>query len=214
MNTARSRLAIGAGLAALILCSATVGAGAAGLIGSRDIADNSIRGVDIKNGTVSGTDVKDGSLSDRDIAGGVAGPVRVVRWSGTHGANGSAGGETPMATSVDTVPPNSLVRGIDISVSGDHSTCTNAFLVALQPGNASAASRAVAVESFHTPLGGGETTHEVDMNDIITGPDSATPMKITAACASEGGDIAVPTFDFTVTFSITPLAAPSPETFE
>ena len=62
MTSLRTRLLVGSGLAAVVLGAGTGGATAAHLVGSKDIADDSIRSVDLKDGTLAGRDVRDGSL--------------------------------------------------------------------------------------------------------------------------------------------------------
>lgn len=212
MNTARSRLGLAAGLAALVVCSATVGAGAAGLIGSRDIADNSIRGVDIKNGTVSGKDVKDGALSRSDFrAGTLPGAGSIATWSGTFTADGSQGETTPVAVSNQTVPSNSHLRGMSISVTGDDSPCTSNFLVWVAPLSlASGGQDSIATKSIHKR---DTTVVEYSYGELSSTAEAAEPMAILAACANDSGDIAVPSFDFTVKFSITQQPEPSATAF-
>ena len=40
---------------------------AAGLIGSKDVRNNSLTGVDVKNQTLTGRDVKNGTLKGKDV---------------------------------------------------------------------------------------------------------------------------------------------------
>ena len=210
MTHARSRLMLGAGLAALLVCSATVGAGAAGLIGSKDIRDDSIKSVDIKNGTLAGRDVKDGSLSVRDF-GDTLPSTEVATWSGTYTSDGSTGGTTPVVISTDTVPANSLLGGMKFTVTADDSTCTRNFLVWVAPQSLAADGQLfIAARSVHKAE---ETVIETSYGEVTSSPDSAEPMAILAACADDSGDISVPSFDFTVKFSITQLDSSSPMTF-
>jgi hypothetical protein len=204
MSAARSRLAIGAGLAALLVCSATVGAGAAGLIGSKDIADDSIRSVDIKNGTLAGRDVKDGSLTAGDVAGGLktrTGPDRVVTWAGAFTANSSSGNAGPLVTSVDTIPANSLVRGLALDFTGNTSACSS-FTVDVRVPSVDDST----IASAYGPNGANQY-----YDDVITTQDSGTPVEIFASCA---GGSQVPSFDFTIRFAITQLATAPSGTFQ
>lgn len=210
MTSQRSRLAIGAGLAALIVCSATVGAGAAGLIGSKDIRDDSIRSVDIKNGTIAGRDVKDGSLTTDDVAGGLksrVGPDRVVAWSGTYDGNGANDGETPLVTSSDTIPANSLTRGLQLTVTKTSSACADNLSViarvhSVQPGQELVIASGMVSPN---PPGSYGSTYEA-----VTPLTTDVPLEIVAECY----DGNVPSFDFTVTFSITQLDDAPTGTFE
>lgn len=208
-----SRLGLAGGIAALVVSSASVGAGAAGLIRSKDIANDSLRSVDIKNGTITGRDVHDGSLTADDVAGGLkvrSGPDWVVTWSGTYTTDGApAGLEVPLVTSTDTIPSNSLVRGLSMEITGGQDSCRSLQVQArpvpgVQIRNATFAS---ANNDYADPAR--SFTH---FDDALTSQSEALPIQLAASC--DYGDGPVPTFGFTVTFSITQLESAPTGTFQ
>lgn len=206
---ARSRLAIGAGLAALLVCSATVGAGAAGLIGSRDIADDSIRSVDIKDGTLAGRDVKDGSLTADDVAGGLktrTGPDRVVTWNGTFAGSGAT--DAPLVVSSDTIPANSLVRGLDLTVAGNTSSCTGNLWVEVRVHSLESDEQVPIATRMVSPNDVG--SYEMHY-DAVSPQSSDVPLEIYSHCYQGSG---IPGFEFTVTMAITQLGDAPTGTFE
>ena len=214
MTRSRSRLAVGFALAALVVCAAGGGAAAAGLVGSKDIKDGSVRSVDTKDGSVAGRDVKDGSLRSQDFAGGLptstAGPDRVLTWSGVFTSDGRTGQDAPVLVSDDTIPAGSLVRGIDFTVTADHSAC-GALDVAVTPEESLWYDDPVAFAILRDPsLGQGPD--EVALNDLVTKSDAPVHLAIAAICLTTG-DNAVPSFDFTVTFSVTQLDLPATTTW-
>jgi hypothetical protein len=238
MTSKNKGLLVASGAAALVVCAAAGGAGAAGLIGSRDIANDSIRSVDLKDGTLAGRDVRDGSLSGSDFAQELpvgepgptgpmgqpgptgspgppgalgsdsVGPDKVFTWTGHYDADGRIGDfDSPLMTSADTLPPHSMVRGNSFSVTGDHSSCTGGFAVWVTPENASFGW--LVAEDWDRYEFVGPRTHRALTDQIITNASSPTPLHLQAACGNtQAGDLPVPSFDFTVTFSVTQLAAP------
>lgn len=212
MTGTRSRLALGLAVAALAICAAAGGAGAVGLVGSRGIADDSIRSVDVKNQTVTGRDVKDSSLRSDVFAGGLPdrtpGPDRILTWSGSFKEDGSIGENTPLIVSSDTIPAASMLRGINLTVTGDHSKC-GALDVAVAPADTGWSDDPVAFAVLRAPVDGGD---EVVMNDLVTNLDAPIHLAIAAGCLTTG-DNAVPSFDFTVTFSVTQLDMPPTTTW-
>lgn len=88
----RPRLSPSFVVAVLALVVATSGTGyAAGLITSRQIADNTIRSQDIRNGTVTGRDLRDRSVTGADLRDGTVtgADVRDGSLSGADLAAGS-----------------------------------------------------------------------------------------------------------------------------
>lgn len=81
----KSGIAVVAASAALLIGAGTVGGYAAGMIGSKQIKDNSIRSIDIKDGTLKKRDLKP-KLVDKFSQPGPAGP------EGPAGPPGPAGG--------------------------------------------------------------------------------------------------------------------------
>src|SRR5690349_4208482 len=179
MSQTRSRSLIGLGLAALAICSAAGGAGAASLIGSKNIADDSIRSVDIQDGTISDRDVRDGSLTTADFgddapsgapgpAGptgspgptgpdgptggpgpGAVGPDQALTWFGGYTADGSDGTTGPLVISTQTLPASSLVRGVKLSATVDRTSCVNGMVLTLRPVGADVGDGQMASRHFY-----------------------------------------------------------------
>jgi hypothetical protein len=82
-------------------------ASAAVLIGSKQIKDGSLTGVDLKRGTVRSSDVRDGSLKRRDFGVVPKGPTGLPGATGDRGISGSPG-----VTIVDLpLDPTTVVPG-------------------------------------------------------------------------------------------------------
>ena len=91
-TSTRTKVALVLG-GALVLGSAT-GAGAAALIGGKDVKDGSLAGRDVKDRSLTGADVRDGSLTQADYTGslvGAAGPQGPPGPKGAQGAQGAPG---------------------------------------------------------------------------------------------------------------------------
>ena len=241
MIETRPRLLVGLALAALALCSAASGAGAASLIGSKNIADDSIRSIDIKDGAIAGRDVKDGSLQIADFGDdapsgapgpvgptgsvgpsgpdgptgpngpGAVGPDQVVTWTGHYDPTGTADWTAALVTSSDTLPPNSLVRGVALTVSGDFSTCSGFAEVTFRPTGTATGDGDLGLVQIPPGSPADIRSFNHEMVNSLTG---ATPLSVFARCqGSAFDDIAIPSFDFTATVAVTQLDAPTPTTF-
>ena len=84
-------------------------------IGSRQIADNSVKSVDVRNNNLTGTDIKDGSLLGGDFAAGQlpAGPAGPAGPQGPRGNTGPKGdtGETGATGAQGPQGPAGSARG-------------------------------------------------------------------------------------------------------
>lgn len=96
---------------AIFIASATA-AGAASLIDSSDIKNNSIKGKDVRNSTLTGKDVRNGSLSSSDFSGSVTGPAGPRGATGPQGPKGDKGDKgDPGPYPDDTLPAGHTIRG-------------------------------------------------------------------------------------------------------
>ncbi len=170
------------------------------------------------NGTFAGSGATDAPLvvsSDTIPANSLVrgldrtpGPDRILTWSGSFKEDGSIGENTPLIVSSDTIPAASMLRGINLTVTGDHSKC-GALDVAVAPADTGWSDDPVAFAVLRAPVDGGD---EVVMNDLVTNLDAPIHLAIAAGCLTTG-DNAVPSFDFTVTFSVTQLDMPPTTTW-
>lgn len=108
---------------------------AAGLIGSGDIRDNSVKGKDIRNETVSSKDVRDGTLRKKALRFQVPGAGRWVLINAAGEIEAQSGGfEVEAAypvlpnTAVDGAPDNSLRANGNVYIDA-HEDLTNNGIV-------------------------------------------------------------------------------------
>ena len=121
-------------LAAAAVIGSAGGAGAAGLLTGRNVADNSLRSVDFHDGTVTAARFRDGSLTQADLGFDIR---------GDQGAPGRQGPQGPAGISAVTVRHGPLMP------SGDLPTVINAF---------------VQCESGEIALAGGVQLNAMDLN--------------------------------------------------
>lgn len=210
----RSRVLVSSALAVLAVGAAAGGAAATSLLGSKDIRDDSIRSVDIKNGTLTTRDIRDGSLVADDFTGlptPTAGPDEVLTWSGSYSGGDHTGVDTPLLVSTDTIPPDSFVRGITMVITGDHTGC-EAFDIVVAPASTGIQSDVVSFGVLRPP--GSPEPDRIAMSALVTKADAPTHLGVFGACLAELGEVPMPDFDYTVTFSVTQLDLPPTTTWE
>lgn len=229
----------GLALATVVVASAGTGAVAQRLIGSKDVANNSLTGKDVKDRSLTGKDVKDGSLSVADIGGfpsGTPGPTGAQGPQGPKGDSGPAGpagptardtyrlktkfvadgqaatwdvdhGYRPVFTSTQHIPPYSRVLGGELTVNGDFSSCGEAIIQAvvgqdlvMERRSSAPGSTAVTVRAFSAS---GARTWE-----------TGAPVKILAYCVSSAStNVATPSFEADVYFSVESVVGPDVQSF-
>lgn len=197
-----------------LLASAGGGAVAARLIGSRDVADNSLRSVDVRDGTLSGKDVRNGGLTAANFRGPPPAGARANKtytWTATFTETGDpSNGSVPLVTSTDRLPAGAQIRGLDIDVDSDFFRCGELY-IAVNP---------VAVEGWHQPSAlavadayDGRIRRSI--GDVQLRPDGSTPLGAYAQCWDEEGDlVAVPSFTVTFQFTVTRLTRPESVEFD
>ena len=147
------------------------------------------------------------------MAGGLS-KVRVGTWTGTYTADGGMGGDTPLVVSQDSVPVNSLVNALAMTVTSDFSACDANFLVwvqrSTQVGTFDGDNLA---DTYWNTFGNDPAAHTHQQTNDKPARDSAH-LAVHAACADQSGQIAVPSFTYKVRFSVTPLATPGTLVFD
>lgn len=195
-----------------LLASAGGGAVAARLMGSRDIADNSLKSVDVKNGTLRGKDVQDGALTAADFSGPPPAGARsnaTYEWTATFTATGDPStGSDPLVTSADALPASAHLQGLDIDVTGDFSRCVAGADLSVKPVRAGAwgTGGGLAGASF---WGGQSGPRQLQVGEVQSRPDGTTRLGVHAVCwDADSDEVAVPSFTLTVRFTLTKLTAP------
>jgi len=197
---------------------ASAGTGAAvgaGLIGSADVADNSLRSIDVRDETLIGTDVRDGSLSADDFDGPL--PAEVFAWTETYTTTGAVVGhnDPPVLISDDTLPARHHIQVVKFHIPNDFSQC----------GSARIEVRAVAVDDWwglNAPVlarfdyAENGAYSERTINDMQLRPDGGTRLGVYALCLTPETFVprSVPSFRISLTFTTTEVAAADATPFD
>jgi hypothetical protein len=203
-------------IATAFLAASGGSAGAARLIGSRDVVDNSLKSIDIKNDTLRGKDIHNGALTARDFSGpppAGATPNATYTWTINFTENGDDGGgpggtRQPLLTSNTKMPAGAHLQGVDIEATGDFTRCS-----------AGGADLSVAPASVDAWAGGGglggaqfygdvTTARALTLGDAQLRPDGPTKLAVSVCYDEQSNELALPSFTLTLTFTLTKLNNP------